>query len=51
MSARSYGVVYLLFEAIPIVFEETHGLNAGLSGCVFLALLSGGFAGVIGYLF
>ena len=46
-----YGVVYLLFEAIPIVFSRTHHLNAGLSGCVFLALLSGGAAGVLGYLF
>lgn len=47
----SYGVVYLLFEAIPIVFEQTHGLNPGLSGCVFLALLTGGAVGVLGYLF
>ncbi|GAA5870316.1 hypothetical protein JCM3774_004639 [Rhodotorula dairenensis] len=46
-----YGVVYLLFEAVPIVFSETHHLNAGLSGCVFLALLSGGVVGVLGYLF
>ncbi|GAA5982241.1 hypothetical protein JCM10908_004797 [Rhodotorula pacifica] len=46
-----YGVVYLLFEAVPIVFSETHHLNAGLSGCVFLALLSGGATGVLGYLF
>ncbi|BGP55112.1 hypothetical protein JCM8202v2_002707 [Rhodotorula sphaerocarpa] len=44
-----YGVVYLLFEAIPIVFEQTHGLNPGLSGCVFLALLTGGAVGVLGW--
>ncbi|BGP15715.1 hypothetical protein JCM10213v2_003704 [Rhodosporidiobolus nylandii] len=46
-----YGIVYLLFEAIPIVFERVHGLNALESGLVFLALLSGGFAAVLGYVF
>jgi MFS family permease len=46
-----YGIIYLLFEAIPIVFEQTHGLNAGESGLVFLALLSGGVLGVISYIF
>lgn len=46
-----YGIVYLLFEAIPIVFEGQHGLNALKSGLVFLALLSGGFAAVLLYIF
>ncbi|GAA6036911.1 hypothetical protein NBRC10512_001275 [Rhodotorula toruloides] len=46
-----YGVVYLLFEAIPIVFEGKHGLNGGESGLVFLALLTGGVIGVCGYIF
>lgn len=44
-----YGVVYLLFEAIPIVFEGKHGLNPLESGLVFLALLTGGSLGVLGY--
>lgn len=44
-----YGVVYLLFEAIPIVFEGRHGLNPLESGLVFLALLTGGSLGVLGY--
>ncbi|TNY21912.1 major facilitator superfamily domain-containing protein [Rhodotorula diobovata] len=44
-----YGVVYLLFEAIPIVFEGRHGLNPLQSGLVFLALLTGGVLGVVGY--
>jgi len=46
-----YGIIYLLFEAIPIVFQGTHGLNAGEAGLVFLALLSGGVIGVIAYIF
>ncbi|GAA5830889.1 hypothetical protein JCM11251_001112 [Rhodosporidiobolus azoricus] len=45
-----YGIVYLLFEAIPIVFEGQYGLNAGQSGMVFLALLSGGFLAVCLYI-
>ncbi|SGZ28544.1 BQ5605_C027g10369 [Microbotryum silenes-dioicae] len=44
-----YGVVYLLFEAVPIIFERQHGLNPGESGLVFLALLGGGVAAVFGY--
>ncbi|GAA6055076.1 hypothetical protein JCM3770_001784 [Rhodotorula araucariae] len=44
-----YGVVYLLFEAIPIVFEGVHGLNPLESGLIFLALLTGGVLGVLAY--
>ncbi|GAA5968906.1 hypothetical protein JCM11641_000774 [Rhodosporidiobolus odoratus] len=47
----TYGIVYLLFEAIPIVFEQKHGLNALKSGLVFLALLIGGVIAVLGYIF
>ncbi|GAA6039859.1 hypothetical protein JCM8097_006766 [Rhodosporidiobolus ruineniae] len=47
----TYGIVYLLFEAIPIVFEQVHGLNSGESGLVFLALLSGGVVAVGLYVF
>ncbi|GAA5901619.1 hypothetical protein JCM6882_006025 [Rhodosporidiobolus microsporus] len=45
-----YGIVYLLFEAIPIVFEGQYGLNPGQSGMIFLALLSGGFIAVLLYI-
>ncbi|GAA5880257.1 hypothetical protein JCM1840_003411 [Sporobolomyces johnsonii] len=45
-----YGVVYLLFEAIPIVFMGAHHLNAGECGLVFLALLMGAVAGVFLYI-
>ncbi|KAI5477609.1 hypothetical protein MNV49_006096 [Pseudohyphozyma bogoriensis] len=46
-----YGVIYLLFEAVPIIFVEQHGLNSGEAGLVFLALLSGGVIGVLSYIF
>ncbi|GAA5994745.1 hypothetical protein JCM5350_005659 [Sporobolomyces pararoseus] len=46
-----YGIVYLLFEAIPIVFGQTHSLNAGEVGLVFLALLMGGVTAVVIYIF
>ncbi|GAA5912849.1 uncharacterized protein JCM6883_004852 [Sporobolomyces salmoneus] len=44
-----YGIVYLLFEAIPIVFGQQHGLNAGKTGLIFLALLMGGVLAVVIY--
>lgn len=46
-----YGVVYLLFEAVPIIFLQGHGLNAGETGLVFLALLGGGVIAVLLYVF
>lgn len=46
-----YGLVYLLFEAIPIVFIGGHGLNYGEAGLVFLALLFGGVISVLIYIF
>ena len=46
-----YGIVYLLFEAIPIVFGGEHGLNAGETGLIFLALLLGGVTAVVIYVF
>ncbi|CEQ40292.1 SPOSA6832_01927 [Sporobolomyces salmonicolor] len=45
-----YGVVYLLFEAIPIVFMGAHHLNAGECGLVFLALLLGAVFAVFLYI-
>lgn len=46
-----YGMIYLLFEALPIIFGEQHGLNAGLSGLPFLSLVTGAGLGVIIYIF
>ncbi|ORY88065.1 major facilitator superfamily domain-containing protein [Leucosporidium creatinivorum] len=46
-----YGIVYLLFEAIPIIFVQQHGLNSGEAGLVFLALLFGGVTSVLLYIF
>ncbi|TBU30061.1 MFS general substrate transporter [Dichomitus squalens] len=45
-----YGVVYLLFEAYPIVFTEGHHFNTGISGLMFLPIFVGGVAGVAIYL-
>lgn len=42
-----YGVLYLLFEAYPIVFQQGHGFNAGISGLMFLAFFLGGVVAVI----
>ncbi len=42
-----YGVVYLLFEAYPFVFEEVHGFNAGENGLAFLGFFCGGLLCVI----
>lgn len=48
-----YGVLYLLFEAIPIEFETPkpvgHGFNLLISGLMFLPLFIGGAIGVAGY--
>ncbi|TKY87411.1 hypothetical protein EX895_004089 [Sporisorium graminicola] len=46
-----YGVVYLLFEAYPIVFQQGHGFNAGISGLMFVAFFLGGCAAVLLYVF
>ncbi|ETS63216.1 hypothetical protein PaG_03002 [Moesziomyces aphidis] len=44
-----YGVVYLLFEAFPIVFSVGHGFNAGISGVMFVPFFLGGCAAVALY--
>ncbi|EST07941.1 Major facilitator superfamily [Kalmanozyma brasiliensis GHG001] len=44
-----YGVVYLLFEAFPIVFEQGHGFNSGISGLMFVPFFLGGCAAVALY--
>ena len=45
-----YGVVYLLFEAFPIIFTIGHHFNAGISGLMFLPLFGGAVGAVIVYL-
>ncbi|KAJ9661330.1 GTPase-activating protein [Coniosporium apollinis] len=37
--ALIYGILYIWFEAYPIVFEEIHGFNPGESGLAFLGIL------------
>ncbi|KAK4049005.1 hypothetical protein OIV83_004366 [Microbotryomycetes sp. JL201] len=46
-----YGIVYLLFEAVPIIFIQQHGFNPGEAGLVFLALTGGGAIAVLIYVF
>lgn len=45
-----YGVLYLLFEAYPIVFQEGHGFNAGIQGLMFLPFFLGGVVAVALYM-
>ena len=45
-----YGVMYLLFEAYPIVFTQDHHMNAGASGLMFIPIPIGGALGVAGYM-
>ncbi|EKM55507.1 uncharacterized protein PHACADRAFT_173640 [Phanerochaete carnosa HHB-10118-sp] len=45
-----YGVIYLLFEAYPIVFTIGHHMNAGITGLMYLPIFVGCSLGVIGYL-
>ena len=36
-----YGILYLWFEAFPIVFNQTYGFNAGQSGLAFMGIFVG----------
>ncbi|RDW76310.1 MFS transporter [Aspergillus mulundensis] len=36
-----YGILYIWFEAFPIVFQEIHGFNPGESGMSFLGIITG----------
>ncbi|BAE56292.1 unnamed protein product [Aspergillus oryzae RIB40] len=36
-----YGILYIFFEAFPIVFSEIHGFNMGQTGLAFLGILIG----------
>jgi len=44
-----YGVIYLLFEAYPIVFAQGHHFNAGITGIMFIPIFVGGFIAVTIY--
>lgn len=39
--AFNYGCLYLLFNTIPIVFQNTYGWSIGITGLVYLTLLVG----------
>ena len=43
-------MIYLLFEAFPIVFTEGHHFNTGISGLMYLPIFIGGVTGVVIYL-
>ncbi|CAL1712914.1 unnamed protein product [Somion occarium] len=44
-----YGVIYLLFEAYPIVFTIGHHFNSGVSGLMFLPIPIGGTVACVLY--
>ena len=41
-SALLYGLLYIWFESIPLVFGDIYGFNIGQQGLVFLGILIGG---------
>ena len=43
-------MIYLLFEAYPIVYGDGHHFNAGFVGLTFLPIFIGGSVGVVLYL-
>jgi MFS family permease len=45
--AFAYGLLYLLFTTIPIVFQETYGWSIGTTGLVYLSLGAGNLTGWI----
>lgn len=46
-----YGVLYLLFEAYPIVFQQGHGFNNGIEGLMFIPFFLGAIVGVLAFFF
>lgn len=40
-----YGLIYLFLGAYPIVFQGVHGMNAGVGGLPFIALIIGQLLG------
>ncbi|KAK1763448.1 major facilitator superfamily transporter multidrug resistance [Phialemonium atrogriseum] len=43
--AFTYGVLYLLFTTIPVVFETQYGWSVGITGLVYISLGAGNLAG------
>ncbi|KAH7911388.1 major facilitator superfamily domain-containing protein [Hygrophoropsis aurantiaca] len=46
-----YGLLFLLLEAYPYVFQNTYGFNQGETGLIFLAPATGNVLGVLVYFF
>ncbi|THC95884.1 hypothetical protein EYZ11_004615 [Aspergillus tanneri] len=46
-----YGILYIFFEAFPIIFGEIHSFNPGEIGLAFMGTLVGAFFTVFGYFF
>lgn len=44
-AAIVYGVLYMLFAALPIVYQEGRGWNAGVGGLPFLGVMIGTLSG------
>ncbi|KAH8690332.1 major facilitator superfamily domain-containing protein [Talaromyces proteolyticus] len=42
-----YGILYLFFEAFPIIFQENRGWNEGVSGLPFLSIIIGVIMGSV----
>ncbi|TFY71767.1 hypothetical protein EVG20_g1225 [Dentipellis fragilis] len=40
------GILYLAFQAFPIIFEENHGFNMQMTGLTFIGILSGMLIGL-----
>jgi multidrug resistance protein len=45
--AFAYGCLYLLFNTIPMVFQESYGWSLSVTGIVYLALLIGYLIGLV----
>jgi multidrug resistance protein len=45
--AFAYGCLYLLFNTIPMVFQDTYGWSVGTTGLVYLSLLTGYAVGLV----
>ncbi|KAL4804548.1 bicyclomycin resistance protein [Aspergillus unguis] len=46
-AALIYGVLYMLFEAVPIVYQDYRGWNAGVGGLPFLGVMIGVLCGSV----
>ncbi|PWY72577.1 bicyclomycin resistance protein [Aspergillus eucalypticola CBS 122712] len=44
-AALIYGILYMLFEALPIVYQDIRGWNAGVGGLPFLGVMIGVLCG------